>query len=265
MMGADGSCADGEIETNEPASLAELLARAAAADGMTRIDFRDPIAAHGAEAIAALGPWLGDPRLAGFAVRAIERAGVAAPVEARAALERARRGASGTTRIDVDDALRRLPSRSSAASRGVPSLDLPELTTETPAILVKLAEWVAFEDRELPRVGYGYRPGLAGEELYESARAWWVLDQARAARYPYAVAVYQGVTLDAWEIVEASWRSWDAPTTGRTRRRWAFEGRPVAPDVHDAFVGALGRRVPRLRPGGGTLFGSGSAVAYWPK
>jgi hypothetical protein len=63
------------------------------------------------------------------------------------------------------------------------------LSTDTPAILVKLGRWTPHDDRELPRVGYGYKPGLTGQELYTSARAWWRLDIKRAMRHPYSVAV----------------------------------------------------------------------------
>ncbi len=56
-----------------------------------RIEFRDPIAKHGAAAIAALEPWLRDPVMAAFAVRTIARtaefgAGVEAVRCLRAAL-----------------------------------------------------------------------------------------------------------------------------------------------------------------------------------
>jgi hypothetical protein len=50
--------------------LERLLAAARDADGLTRIEYRDPIAAYGREAIRALANWLSDPTLAGFAVRA---------------------------------------------------------------------------------------------------------------------------------------------------------------------------------------------------
>jgi len=42
--------------------------RRAAADGSTRIEYRDLIAQYGGEAIKRLKPWLGDARLAAFAV-----------------------------------------------------------------------------------------------------------------------------------------------------------------------------------------------------
>jgi len=56
-------------------SLSALIKAARAAPPETRIQFRDPIAAHGAEAITAVTPWLADPRLGAFAARVIAAVG----------------------------------------------------------------------------------------------------------------------------------------------------------------------------------------------
>lgn len=182
----------------------------------------------------------------------------------------------GGSRID---ALSRHGSRLTNAVRGHDSeqglvtldelerkLAAPMLLTDIPAILIKLGWWTPDDDHELPRQGYGFRPGMtpASQELYDSTRAWWVLSQPRAAKYTYAVAVYQGFTRGVWEIDQHSWRFSDSPARGRTNRRWAFEGRRPTPEVFEVFVGRLGRRVPALRPGGGAVFGTGSPIAYWP-
>jgi hypothetical protein len=55
--------------------LDELLRRARKADPSSRIDLRDPIAAHGEQAIEAITDWLSEPRLFGFAIRVLERIG----------------------------------------------------------------------------------------------------------------------------------------------------------------------------------------------
>ena len=55
------------------ADLDTLLVEAQTADPLDRIEFRDPIAAHGELAIDAMTDWLGDPRLAAFAIRVLER------------------------------------------------------------------------------------------------------------------------------------------------------------------------------------------------
>jgi hypothetical protein len=51
--------------------LETLLAGAAAASPGKRIEYRDPIATHGLAAIAPMRQWLGDDRLAAFAVRTL--------------------------------------------------------------------------------------------------------------------------------------------------------------------------------------------------
>jgi hypothetical protein len=98
--------------------LDELLRQAAAADGLTRIDYRDRIAAFGVPAIERLEPWLRDKRLGAFAVQTILRAASvpgAAPA-ARSALQRGRAACSETVRRDIDTALARL--RSTRAATG---------------------------------------------------------------------------------------------------------------------------------------------------
>jgi hypothetical protein len=55
--------------------LASLLESAQAAAPDHRIEWRDRIAAHGADAIEGIRPWLVDEGLAAFAVRVIELAG----------------------------------------------------------------------------------------------------------------------------------------------------------------------------------------------
>lgn len=47
------------------ARLEELLQGAEAASPETRIEFRDPIAGYGIDAIGAIAPWLSDARLGG--------------------------------------------------------------------------------------------------------------------------------------------------------------------------------------------------------
>jgi hypothetical protein len=53
----------------------KLLSRARNAEPDLRIELRDPVAARGARAIDAMTDWLGDPRLAAFAIRVLERIG----------------------------------------------------------------------------------------------------------------------------------------------------------------------------------------------
>lgn len=134
----------------------------------------------------------------------------------------------------------------------------PELTTSTPAILIKLSWWADEEDAALPRHGYGFKRGMSREALYDSTRAWWKLSLSRAKGFDYAVAVFQGVTRGVWRIDHSSWRS----EGGRV----AFRGSEIVPsdEAYDAYIGAIGRRVPAMRADGRTVFGSGQPIAYWP-
>jgi hypothetical protein len=92
--------------TDASGALAELIADAREADPTHRIDLRDPIAAHGAAAIEAIGPWLKDPALAAFAIRVIARAGLDGQRDvALTTLRQARRRLDPRFRADVDWAL----------------------------------------------------------------------------------------------------------------------------------------------------------------
>lgn len=90
--------------------LSELLQIARAADGRTRMDYRDRIASHGIDAIRGLEPWLVDERLAPFAVRTIERASAepGAAAFGRAALLRALGTSRDPAYGDIEVALRNL-------------------------------------------------------------------------------------------------------------------------------------------------------------
>jgi len=98
-------------------------------------------------------------------------------------------------------------------------------------------------DPSVPRTRDGYRPDITSEEPY--ARASMVADREALVRCtPFAV--HNRITRAVWAINPSSWASRQAPGENV---RWAFEGVPAAPEVHDAFVGSIGRRVPaRLRP-----------------
>ena len=92
--------------TDASGALAALLADARVTDPAHRIDLRDRIAAHGAAAIEAVGPWLKEPALAAFAIRVIARAGQDGERDvALATLRQARRRLDPRFRGDVDWAL----------------------------------------------------------------------------------------------------------------------------------------------------------------
>jgi hypothetical protein len=101
-------------------TLAELMDQAEAASGLDRIDFRDPIAAHGLEAIEAVLPWLDGP-LAWFAVAVIERAGMTGHKRtARRVLRSSLGAASPEVRLAVRAALARLGERPMPAGPVLP-------------------------------------------------------------------------------------------------------------------------------------------------
>jgi hypothetical protein len=143
-------------------NLGKLLREAAAADAMTRIEFRDRIAAFGVRAIPRLEPWLSDPRLGAFAVRTIERAAAVpdAALVAKAALERA--DTSGPVRDDVEAALARLGGRArppaSPKSRGATSRDDGTANPQArDALLLRRFDGAMLEVYEAAKREAGYR------------------------------------------------------------------------------------------------------------
>src|SRR4051794_16833813 len=63
------------VNSAESVGLDQLLTSARDAAPGDRIELRDPIAAYGESAIDAMADWVSDPRLAGFAIRVLERIG----------------------------------------------------------------------------------------------------------------------------------------------------------------------------------------------
>jgi hypothetical protein len=138
----------------------------------------------------------------------------------------------------------------------------PDQTARTPVIFIKLGAWTPDEDPSVPRHGYGYRPGMTGDELRDSVRAWWHISPERAKGYGYAAAVAGRVIRGVWEIDQGSWRATDGARLGKSKTRWSFTAHPAPREIEDAF---LGRAVPAERPAGGAVFGRGSVIAYWPR
>lgn len=89
-------------------SIEDLLARARYASPNDRIDMRDEIAAHGVDAVEAMGEWLADPELCRFAVRVIGKvADLGVRESAVAVLQAAREQTTRMQRADIDSELRR--------------------------------------------------------------------------------------------------------------------------------------------------------------
>ena len=108
----------------EEQTLEKLVARAAAAPPVERIELRDKIAAYGPEAVAAMTPWLTNPSLGAFAVRVVGKAADAgAQAQAMAALKQALgRQVGDAVRGDITSELARLRAnaRATAASTRSP-------------------------------------------------------------------------------------------------------------------------------------------------
>jgi hypothetical protein len=93
--------------------LDELIESVRAASRQSRIAYRDRLAAFGAEAIAAVRPWLADPEFGAFAVRVIQAAAIGeAREDGIAALRRGKRSAATPAiKQDIDFALDQLDAR----------------------------------------------------------------------------------------------------------------------------------------------------------
>jgi len=101
--------------------LDKLLQTARDAAPWERIEFRDPIAAHGSTAIGPVASWLTEPGLGGFAVRVLAR--IAQDNEHRSAVVDALAGAdrdrmSSTVAQDVSEAVAQLLGPSGAPTKG---------------------------------------------------------------------------------------------------------------------------------------------------
>lgn len=143
-------------------SLIGLVERARRADPNERIDLRDPIAAHGVEAIDAMGEWLADPVLTRFAVRVVGRVADLGDRDlAVNTLRIAREEASPDQRADIEDELRRLGVNTHVAprARGPRS---PGRST-APGWMMRtnrsIADWLWGEvEGGRLRQGWGYQP-----------------------------------------------------------------------------------------------------------
>lgn len=104
-----GSSVSDERRFVKAAPLNDLVDRARAAAPNDRIDYRDDIAAHGPEAIDAMGEWLADPVLTRFAVRVIGRVAELGDREAAVEILRAARDEATPDQLaDIDAELHRL-------------------------------------------------------------------------------------------------------------------------------------------------------------
>jgi hypothetical protein len=205
-------------------TLAELLRAAEAADGLTRIEWRDPIAAFGAEAVRALEPWLGSPRLAPFAARTIAAAAPLAPEEARATLRRARASAAPEIAGDIDMVLAGLAGRQRSQAGNASArrpLEPGWSVSHADGLARRLTDLFVEGRLDLskrpgrPPQGWAAMPEFAGARALRAAGA---TDTEVRLWLTFTVALDR--IRDADALAEASGRLWK-------RERWAFEPEEV--------------------------------------
>ncbi len=152
--------------------------------------------------------------------------------------------------------------------RLVDELAAPELTTDTPLLLIALRPWGDLDERiagARTRPGYGFKrewmdPFLRDRDarlLEMATSSWWVVSPNEVSRrcIRYAVPLYRGVTRGLFRIQEGSWEK----EPGKDRR-WGFVADPVlSGELFDQVVGPHGHRVP------GRQRGSQNPLLYWPR
>lgn len=140
------------VRSADTSDLMDLLERAQASDPAIRIDLRDPIARFGRTAIQAVRPWLGEPALAAFAVRVIEKAAAQDAAAEALALEAltAIRGHSFAAIVQGDavESLKRL-----GAGKRAQSTRQGTASTRSPEALTSLVQGNLYRRRDLREAG----------------------------------------------------------------------------------------------------------------
>ena len=253
-------------EVPDTGTLEGLLPLATAADPLVRMNLRDPIAAHGDDAIEAMTDWLADPRLAAFAIRVLGRIGRteanrAAVIASPRAVDREDLPAHLVRDIDAE-----------LASLGAKAAVRPARTaggrTEHPTGLSGVegrGYWVM-------RTSPGRRPFIWAEAQRGRLRQGWGWDDAQNLEV-IAEAVRLGRELDeeqrlAWRsrrmravepdgvqlgdlIVAPNLPEWGFLSVFRVTGRYSWD--PVDMGIEDKFghllpVGLLAERVDRRAP-----------------
>jgi len=151
---------------------------------------------------------------------------------------------TGTGRTTLDELMSRYGAE--PLTRNVPA----------PALLVRLTtHWIPKIEEVEPgysRTGAGWHSRISPTELYDAVRGWWKVSPRSIERHHvrHVVAVAGGVTRSLYEVEQ-----WIGP---RQNDRWAFTGHEVlAGQLHDAYIGKLGKRVPFTQH-------SQNPLHYWP-
>ena len=164
--------------------------------------------------------------------------------------------------IDVLDRLTNLVRGAHAEQGRTPLKELvaqfgaPPLSDDLrpPGLLITLGDWQDGDVGFPGRAGGGYRLGMSDRELYDATRGWWKVSPKRMERsgISHAVAVHRGVTRAIFGI-----ERWFARPEGDGRSGFDGERLWNGP-IFDAYVGALGKRVPAVR-------GGQNPIRYWPR
>jgi hypothetical protein len=183
-------------EAPAPYGLDGLLGAARDASPSDRIEFRDSIATHGEDAIVAMTDWLGEPRLAAFAIRVLERIG-RQPATKRAVLDVFgavdREELPGHLVGDVDQALAGLGGPRTPAKDGRSGSGSASRPPGTPGVegrgywVMRTSQWErpyiwSEAQRGRLRQGWGWNTEMSLETIAERVRLGGELsDEQRAA------------------------------------------------------------------------------------
>ena len=85
----------------------------------------------------------------------------------------------------------------------------------------------------LIRINQLYRPTMSAVELYDVTRSAWVVGSQRRAQVKYAVAVFEGIVREIYDVIawmpEGATLRTSRPSKDRAKKRWEFVGR-LAPE-----------------------------------
>ena len=76
-----------------------------------------------------------------------------------------------------------------------------------------------------------YREGMSTEEVYNTTRQWWRVNEQRAKSMKYALAVVHGIVKEVFEI-----ESWRRGEEDERPGRWSFKGRVADEVIRKRFV-----------------------------
>jgi len=97
----------------------------------------------------------------------------------------------------------------------------------------------------LIRVNQLFRHGMSDDELYEATRGVWRVNPQRGGRARFAMAVFEGVVREVYEIerwLRAGTTRYVSRSDVRARGRWEFTGRRAPQRIRNRYVDRSVRR-----------------------